>query len=285
LPAWTGCCLVTAFMPGEREARDLDVLVPTFGRPAALAVVLAGLASQVGAPPFRVVVSSQDDDAPWPGEVLSMVGILRGRGIPVELVRHLPRRGIAEHRDALLARVEAPFAMFLDDDVWLEPDTLARMVAVLLAEGCGFVGSAPIGWSYLGDVRPEEQVLEPWTGRVEPEPVVPDGPGWERHRLHNAANMVHAARAMGLRPGETLLYRVAWVGGCVLYDTGALREVGGFGFWQDLPPHHSGEDVVAELRVMRRRGGCAILPSGAWHLELPTTIPVRDVDAPRALPL
>jgi GT2 family glycosyltransferase len=264
---------------------DLDVLVPTFGRPAALPVVLAGLASQVDAPPFRVVVSSQDDDARWPGEVLSMAGILRGRGIPVELVRHLPRRGIAEHRDALLARAEAPFALFLDDDVWLEPDTIARMVAVLLAEGCGFVGSAPIGWSYLGDVRPEEQVLEPWTGRVEPEPVVPDGPGWERHRLHNAANMVHAARAMGLRHGQTLLYRVAWVGGCVLYDTAALREVGGFGFWQDLPPHHAGEDVVAELRVMHRRGGCGILPSGAWHLELPTTIPVRDVDAPRAVPL
>ena len=53
--------------------------------------------------------------------------------------------------------------------------------------------------------------------------------------------------AFGLRlePDEDRLYRVAWVGGCVLYDTAKLREAGGFEFWCEginkysLPSHCS----------------------------------------------
>jgi hypothetical protein len=41
--------------------------------------------------------------------------------------------------------------------------------------------------------------------------------------------------------------------------------------------------VLAQLRVMARFGGCAVIPSGAYHLELPTTVPRRDCDAPRLL--
>jgi hypothetical protein len=73
------------------------------------------------------------------------------------------------------------------------------------------------------------------------------------------------------------------VGGCVLYDTSALRDCGGFGFWHELPREHCGEDVLAQLRVMARYGGCGLIPSGAYHLELPTTIPDRRTDAPRVL--
>jgi hypothetical protein len=53
----------------------------------------------------------------------------------------------------------------------------------------------------------------------------------------------------------------------------------------ELPRHlpRRGEDVLAQLRVMARFGGCAVLPSGVHHLELPTTIPDREVDAPRVL--
>jgi hypothetical protein len=69
----------------------------------------------------------------------------------------------------------------------------------------------------------------------------------------------------------------------VLYDVEALRAVGGFEFWRDLPEEHAGEDVLAQIRVMERFGGCGILPSGAYHQELPTTIPNRTVDAPLVL--
>jgi hypothetical protein len=85
--------------------------------------------------------------------------------------------------------------------------------------------------------------------------------------------------------GGTRRYKVAWVGGCVLFDTAKLRAAGGFDFWRALPPQHCGEDVLAQQRVMARFGGCAILPSGAYHMELPTTVTGRAVDAPHVLPL
>ena len=57
----------------------------------------------------------------------------------------------------------------------------------------------------------------------------------------------------------------------------------GFEFWRDLPDVHVGEDVLAEWRVMERYGGAGILPSGAVHLELPTTLPDREVEASVAI--
>ena len=39
------------------------------------------------------------------------------------------------------------------------------------------------------------------------------------------------------------------------------------------------EDVVTQLQVAERDGGAGLLPSGAWHLELPTSIEDRSVDA------
>ncbi|BCW57610.1 hypothetical protein SAMN02799638_04367 [Arthrobacter sp. UNCCL28] len=74
-------------------------------------------------------------------------------------------------------------------------------------------------------------------------------------------------------------YRVAWLGGCVLYNRHALIESGGFSFWRGLPANHAGEDVVAQWQVMERFGGAGILPSGAVHLESPTTVTDRRVEA------
>ncbi len=263
----------------------LDVLIPTFRRPAALAVLLTSLTAQTRRD-FRIVVSDQtEDDEPLrAGEVQAVVRVLRAHGHEVELHRHLPRRGVAEHRQYLLDQVTAPLCLFLDDDLILEPDLVERLVATMEEERCGFVGSGLIGLSFAEDRRPHEQALEPWEGPVEPEEVGPGTPAWERHRLHNAANLHHVAERLALAPGERLRYRVAWVGGCVLYDAAALRDAGGFAFWRELPAAHAGEDVLAQLRVMAMRGGCAILPAGAYHQELETTLPDRAVDAPLVLP-
>jgi GT2 family glycosyltransferase len=264
----------------------VDVLIPTCDRPAALAVLLTSLAAQTHRA-FRVVVSDQSETGvPFAaGEVRAIVRLLRARGHAVELHRHLPRRGLAEQRQFLLEQADAPAVLFVDDDVILEPDLLARLVTTLEEERCGFVGCGLVGLSFLEDVRPAEQAVELWEGPVQPERVEPLGRGWERYRLHNAANLWHVAERLGVPESGRVRYKVAWTGGCVLYDAEALREVGGFGFWRDLPPEHAGEDVLVQLRVMARRGGCGILPSGAYHMELPTTVPVRSVDAPRALPV
>lgn len=262
----------------------VDVLVPTYRRPAALAATLATVASQ-DVEGLRVVVSDQSEEpeAGVAGEARAVLRLLAARGHAVELHRHLPRRGLAEQRQFLLSRARAPFALFLDDDVLLDPDLLARMLAAIRAEGCGFVGSAVIGLSFADDVRPGEQDIEFWEGPVVPEEVRPGDPSWGRHRLHNAANLWHVQRRLGITATEQRVYKVAWVGGCVLYDVDKLRRAGAYSFWTDLPPAHCGEDVLAQLRVMARFGGCGLIPSGAFHQEVATTVPDREADAPLLL--
>ena len=260
---------------------QLDILIPTYRRPAALAVTLASVAAQ-GFRPFRVVVSDQSEEAESArgAETQAVVRLLRAKGREVELVRNLPRRGMAQQRQFLLEHARGRYALFLDDDVVLEPDVVGRLVRAIEEERCGFVGCGLIGLSFARDVRPHEQAIELWEGPVRPERVRPEDRAWARHRLHNAANLLHVQRRLG--PGERK-YKVAWIGGCILYDTAKLRAAGGFSFRRELPEHHAGEDALAQLHVMERFGGCGLLPSGAYHQELPTTVADRRVDAPAAL--
>lgn len=262
----------------------VDVLIASYERSAALAATLTSLCAQTFRD-FRVVISDQTEERPAysAGEVGAALRVLQVHGHAVETHRHLPRRGLAEQRQSLLDRARARYALFLDDDLILEPETLALLTRAIEQEGCGFVGQAAIGLSYLNDVRPHEQAIELWDGPVRPETVTPGSPAWARHRLHNAANLYHVQQRMRVEPGAYRAYRVAWIGGCVMYDTQKLRAVGGFGFWRELPPTHCGEDVLAQLRVMAAYGGCGVVPSGVYHQELPTTVTDRRVDAPNVL--
>ncbi|MCP3804910.1 glycosyltransferase [Allokutzneria sp. A3M-2-11 16] len=263
----------------------IDVLVPSRDRPAELATTLAGLAAQDG-PDFTVTISDQSDGEPGYAcpAASCMVRVLRYKGKRVSLLRNLPRRGLAQQRAFLLSRASAPYVLFLDDDVWLEPGTLDKLHEAITTLRCGFVGNAVQGLSYLDDVRPQELApYEEWQTPPIPESVEPGSTEWSRWTLHNAANPTHLAQRLRLRPGDWRAYKIAWVGGCVLFDRAQLEAVGGFDFWTELPEEHSGEDVLAQHRVMARAGGAGILPSGAVHLEAPTTVPNRDVDAARGL--
>ncbi|MCC6070546.1 glycosyltransferase family 2 protein [Massilia sp. GCM10020059] len=266
------------------SAAVIDVLIPTCNRPYALAMVLTALAGQ-NFERIRIVVSDQSDEEGvfLTPEVMAVTRILRSREIPVLAFRNTPRRGMAEQRAFLLANAGAPYSLFLDDDVLIENDLLQRLHDTIREQQCGFVGSALHGLSYHAEQRPQEQHIEFWDGRVVPEAMSPDCVAWERHRLHSAANLFHVQSRLKLTRDTTRHYRVAWVGGCVLFDTAKLREAGGFDFWQELPAEHCGEDVLAQVRVMARHGGCGIIPSGAYHMELPTTIHARQFDAPKML--
>jgi GT2 family glycosyltransferase len=267
------------------EPASVDVLIPTCDRPAELAVTLAGLAAQ-REPSFRVVVSDQSREQPaWlhPAPA-AMVRVLQAQGREVVVLRHVPRRGLAEHRHFLLKQAQTPQCLFLDDDIWLEAGALQRMSEALTRLRCGFVGMAPQGLSFLDDRRPQEVLtFERWEGTVAPERVRPDSPAFGRWPLHSAANLSHLSADLGLVPGEWVPYKVAWLGGCTVYDRKALDDVGGFSFWTLLPPEHAGEDVVAQWRVMEKYGGAGILPSGAVHLESPTTVMDRRVEAYRVV--
>jgi GT2 family glycosyltransferase len=259
---------------------ELDILVPTVDRPVELATTLAGLAAQQH--PFGLVVSDQSagpasyDTAP----AQTMLRKLRAAGHPVRVGRHRPRRGLAEHRAALLARSASRYVLFVDDDVWLEPGTVTRLHEAIVELRCGLVGAAVQGLSYLDDQRPAELApFERWYGLPVPERIDPGTAEWQRWTLHNAANPAHLADRH-VRPGERWVpYKIAWVGGCVLYDRRELDAVGGFEFWPELPENHCGEDVVVQQRVLARTGGAGILPSGAYHLESQTTVPDRTVQA------
>lgn len=260
--------------------RELDVLIPTCDRVPELAVTLAGLAAQEDVPAFGVVISDQSDATPaWVSPaVAAAVRILRHRRSPVLLERHLPRRGLAEQRAFLLDRSRARYVLYLDDDVWLEPGAMARMLAAIEKLGCGFVGSFVHGLSYVDDVRPDShKVYEEWVGPPVPERVRPGTPEWDRARLHAAANLLHLTERLGLDEGEWRAYKVAWVGGCVLYDRRKLIASGGFDFWPRVPVPHAGEEVAAQLAVLERYGAAGVVPSGAYHLEAPTTVPDRPV--------
>lgn len=257
----------------------VDVLLPTCDRPLALTMALAGVAGQ-SFRDMRVVVADQNAESLRARPtVAALVRILEARGCPVEWHHRPERIGIAEQREFLLRRAAAPAVLYLDDDVWMEPWVLQELAAALARERCGFVGAFPAGLSFRGDVRPAQQHVEFWDGPVRPEALDPNSAEWERRRhLHRAANLYHAT--LKHAPAGARLYKVAWVASCVLYDRAKLLEVGGFSFWQRLPRFHSGEEVLAQNLLIRRYGGCAMMPSGTYHAEEPSTVlnPTGTVD-------
>lgn len=264
----------------QHGTRSLTILIPTYARPGGLAVTLTSLVPQTY-PDFNIVVSDQteEENPLLSGEVQTAIRVLELHGHRVATHKHLPRKGIAEHRQFLLQQAESTHVLFLDDDLILEADIVERLMKAICEENCGFVGCAPIGLSYIGEERPHQQAIEFWDGPVKPERITPYSQKWQRHELHNAANILHVQKRLKISPEGQRKYRVAWIGACVLYDRIKLQETGGFQFWQELPVRHCGEDVLVQFRLLERYGGCGIIPSGVYHQELPTTIPDRTTNA------
>jgi len=247
----------------------IDVLLPTCNRPTALAMTLAGLATQTRNG-FHLVVADQSEIPVLSLPAIAALSrIVQARGNTVEWHHRTEQRGIAEQRAFLLERSRSPAVLYLDDDVLMEPWVLQALLDNLQQQQCGFVGAFPAGLSFINDVRPAQQHIEYWDGPVAPEAVEPDSPVWERRHLHRAANLYHISRQAGTRPR---LYKVAWIASCVLYDRAKLGAVGGFSFWPRLPRYHSGEEVLVQNLLMRRFGGCAMMPSGTYHAEEPSTV-------------
>jgi glycosyltransferase involved in cell wall biosynthesis len=264
--------------------KRVNILIPTYKRLKALAVTLTSLYYQ-SEKNFDIIISDQssDDGIENDNSIQTIKRLLELQQNNVIVYKNLPRRGMAQQRQFLLDHSNAQYSLFLDDDLLLEPFVLRNMAQVLENERCGFVGCAVIGLSYKDDHRPHQQHIEFWKDHVVPEKIIPQSDEWQRYKLHSAANLFHVEQKYRASANEPLRYKVAWVGGCVMYDTEKLRDVGGFNFWKDLPQDHCGEDVLAQLRMMKIYGGCGIIPSGVYHQELETTVPDRTVNAPEYL--
>ena len=256
-------------MPRTSDAR-VDVLIPTYQRHAPLTGTFGSLLGQTQSFNLHVSDQSQPSYLEQP-TIRAALGVHEQLGHSVCTYRHVPPRNIAEHRDFLLRQARAPYVLFLDDDILLEPWVLAALVGVIEQEQCGFVGMFPSALSYEHDVRADQQRYEPWVGPVTPELVEPGSSAWERAELHRAANTWHVSRELR-QAGQLVRYKVAWIAQCCLYDRAKLLSVGGFGWWDRLPRYASGEDVLAQLLLLERYGGCGILPSGAYAQEVPTTV-------------
>ncbi len=248
----------------------VDILLPTNNRPELLIYTLSGVAGQQDHD-YHLIVSDQSL-APARSSLVvqSLLRIIEVGGSSWEWHYRLPSKGIAEQRNFLLCQAQSKYVLYLDDDVWMEPWVLGRLVEALEETGAGFIGAFPNGLSFCEDVRPQQEKIEYWEGPVQPEAVEPSSPEWERNQLHRAANLYHVSKS--LPPGESRLYKVAWVASCILYDREKLLEVGGYDFWDRLPRYHSGEEVLVQNLLMRRWGGAAIIPSGTYHSELPSTV-------------
>ncbi len=248
----------------------VDILLPTCNRLSSLIMTLSGVAAQT-LRDLHVIVSDQSASSVLDEQVVQTLRrVIEVRGGSVEWHTRPQVHGIAEQRDFLLKRAAADAVLYLDDDVLMEPWVVERLLHTLHSERCAFVGAFPAGLSHRDDVRPEQQIVDFWDGPVQPEVVNPGTSEWERWQLHRAANLYHASQR--LAPGEFRLYKVAWIASCILYDREKLLEVGGFSFWSRLPRFHSGEEVLVQNLLMRRWGGCAIMPSGTYYSQVPTTV-------------
>ncbi len=260
---------------------SVDVLIPTCQRKTGLAMVLTCLLGQTFTD-FNVIVSDQTEESEAyldSIEIQTVVRALRWHGHQVTLHRHLPMRGLAEQRQFLLEQSQAHYVHYLDDDVLLEPQVMQRMLNVIKADMCGFVGCAATGLQHLSDVRPQQQRIELWEGPVTPELFNQDTIPWERHLINNAANPLHLEQRL-VKEGRPVRYKIAWIGGAnVLYDREKLLDVGAFSWWQRLPTEHAGEEVVVQFLLIHKYGGCGILPSGTYHLGLPTEVENRRRNA------
>jgi glycosyltransferase involved in cell wall biosynthesis len=233
-------------------------------------MTLSGVAVQTLRDLHVIVADQSREPADQSQVVQTLRRVIEVRGGSLEWHRRPQIHGIAEQRNFLLERATADAVLYLDDDVLMEPCVAERLLETLRAERCAFVGAFPAGLSHRDDVRPHQQFVEVWDGPVRPEAVNPGSPEWERAQLHSAANLYHVSQR--LAPGEVRLYKVAWIASCILYDRAKLLEVGGFSFWSRLPRYHSGEEVLVQNLLMRRWGGCAIMPSGTYYSQVPTTV-------------
>jgi GT2 family glycosyltransferase len=264
--------------------KKITVLIPTYNRADALAVTLTSLCFQ-DQNDFDIIISDQstNEEVYRNASLITASLLLEKKGHNVSVLKNLPRQGLAQQRQFLLEQAETPYVLFLDDDVILEPYVVKNLLKVMQEQETGFTGNAVIGLTYKNDIRPDQQNITFWEEKIQPERIEPGSEEWQRYRLHNAANPLHVQEKYKITPDNPVPYKIAWVGGCVLYDREKLNAAGGFSFWKDLPENHCGEDVLAQLRVMKRFGGCGVLPSGVYHQELETTVPDRKVNAPEVL--
>jgi GT2 family glycosyltransferase len=209
---------------------QLSVLVATCNRPQQLRRVLEDLEVQSLAPESFEVIVADDGSEPAASEALADVKT----SYPLQYVRG-PRSGPATSRNRALGHVRAPLLLFLNDDLWLEPDLLE---AHLRAHTASLRPTAILGtFVFTPPIR--SQML---------------------NRLVEEVGIYGTAH---IPPGVALT-PLAFCTGNLSVPTAEVRAVGGF----DVEfPEPAGEDLDLGYRLLHERGVPLIHDSRArtWH--------------------
>lgn len=107
-------------MSRNETAQTVDILIRSTGRPE-LTKALASLAAQTHTP-IHVYIA----DAAAAG-----LAIEESYSFPIEVVSASQKMARSQAANALLQRASSPFALFLDEDDWLLPDHIQKLVQAL----------------------------------------------------------------------------------------------------------------------------------------------------------
>lgn len=214
------------------STEPISVIIPTLGRPDALRVCLASLASQtLRSKEVHIVHCGDDGDTP----ALAEDPQWRASGLTVYYYR-FPERNAAHQRDFAIRRAKYDNLLLLDDDLEMESDWTAELFKPIWAD---------------------EKVAAAM-GRLVNQPMPEPTPLWRIYRI-----MLHGRRA-GLAPGRLVGAALPngfpldavdpipceWIGGgCTAMRREAYLDVGGFAsFFTGSSP---GEDLDLGYRLSR----------------------------------
>ncbi len=118
----------------------LSVVIPTYNHAPLLAAALDCLAAQtLPRAAFEVVVADDGSTDATPAVLAAAAARL-----PLRVVRLATNRGRAAARNAALRAARAPLAVFIDSDVLVRPDFLARHLALHRTAHRPVVGRGPV---------------------------------------------------------------------------------------------------------------------------------------------
>ncbi len=215
------------------RADRVSAIVPTIGRPASLARLLASLAAQTRRVDEVVIADAGADDA------VAAVAVdprWRAAGLEVRRIAVAPPHAVRQ-REAAIAASSGALLLLLDDDVELEPDCLAQLE--------GALADAPEAVAAMADFSNQRwpAPTRAWRLYLRLAHGLADG-DWQ-------GRVIGPLLRFGFDPPPRDARRIEWIGaGNTLLRRAAFERAGGFStFFLDRAATH--EDVDLGLRLAR----------------------------------
>lgn len=252
---------------------SVDILLMTCNRLPSLIACLSGIAGQSVAN-FRLIVSDGSEQPARDSEtVRSLLRIITARGATVTWFDR-PRFEPAPEAAFLLGQASAEYVLLIEDNAWLAPQTLQKLLDTIQEQQCGFVGAQPDALVENSDRSSGGKHFDLWDGSVQPEAIEPGQREWLRERLNQ--NSTFTNLSLRVPPGQQYMYKIAFATGAVLYHRQKLSSVGGFSSVETNSGFPS-STAAAQNRLMRQYGGCSLLPSGVYHTGQASMEPLDHV--------